>query len=154
MLLDPAHWEGVGSSVPRRKPGSTQGLGFASQALSILGRAAVPQCYGGVDLTSEPVLGLLCRIHWVLIKVKNTSRCALEQPCLQGRKSQDCSGMNLESCRQNAVLNTSSWEVQGMSLRVNSAWEVPESLQPGVRAELCCGCVNLSHEHQALSEVF
>lgn len=47
LLLDPGLWEDVGSSVPGRKPGSTQELGFGSQALSSLGRAALPQCCGG-----------------------------------------------------------------------------------------------------------
>lgn len=45
-----------------------------------------------------------------------------------------------------------------MSWRMNSDWGVPgeerESLKAGVRAELWCGCVNLSHEDQGLSEVF
>lgn len=47
LLLDSGLWEDMGSSVPRRKPGSTQELGFGSQALSSQGRAALSLYYGG-----------------------------------------------------------------------------------------------------------
>lgn len=61
--MDPGLWEDVGSSVPGRNLGPTEELGFGSQAACSQERAALLRVteLGGMDLTCEPVLGLLCK---------------------------------------------------------------------------------------------